>query len=358
MKIAFFLSSRNIVPPPKTGGIEQPAYFLIRELAKRGHQITLFAAPGSKISNVSIKEISPFHVLTKLKHGNLEERIANFYDLTALADFFTSGQQEKFDLIQFNDYLFYKILPFAKLSKIPVVIQINYPHGEIYPYLKETVSKIENVYYLPMSNFIKKAMPELNYLKPLYPAIDIREFPISNKKREYLLFIGRICPDKGAHLAIAAAQKAKQKLILAGPVKDTDQPYFNTQIKPHLNNKDILYVGEVDFRAKVKLYQQAKATLFPILWDEPFGIVLIESMACGTPAIAFDRAATREIIKNNVSGFIIKNGSVQAMAKAINKVDRLTKPAVRQWVANNFSIEKIAEQYEKICAKILKNKKY
>lgn len=354
MKIAFFLSSRNILPPLKTGGIEQPAYFLIQELVKRGHQITLFSAPGSKISRVSIKEISPFHVLTKLKHGNLEERVANFYDFAALADFFSSGQQENFDLIQFNDYLFYKILPFAKLSKIPIVIQINYPHGEIYPYLKEAISKIKNVYYLPMSNFIKNVMPGLNYLEPLYPAIDIKKFPLSNKKRKHLLFIGRICPDKGVHLAIEATKKAKQKLIIAGPVKDTDQAYFNNQIKPFLNNEDILYVGEVNFKAKVKLYQQAKATLFPILWDEPFGIVLIESMACGTPVIAFDRAAAREIIKNNVSGFIVKNGSAQAMAAAVNKAGHLGRMDVRQWAADNFSIEKIAEQYEKICKKIIK----
>ncbi len=353
MKIAFFLSSRNIVPPPKTGGIEQPTYFLTRELAKRGHQITLFSAPGSKIPKVAIKEISPFHILTKLKHGNLEERVTNFYDLTALADFFTSGQQEKFDLIQFNDYLFYKILPFAKLSKIPIVIQINYPHGEIYPYLKEAVSKIKNVYYLPMSNFIKNAMPELNYLEPLYPAIDIRKFPLSNKKREYLLFIGRICPDKGAHLAIEVAQKVKQKLILAGPVKDADQLYFNAKIKPHLDNKDILYVGEVNFNTKIKLYQRAKATLFPTLWDEPFGIVLIESMACGTPVIAFDRAAAREIIKNGVSGFIVPDRA-EKMAAAVKKTTALNPQKIRAWAEKKFSIEKQTDIYEKICQNVLR----
>jgi len=356
MKIAFFLSSRNIVPPINTGGIEQPAYYLIRELVKRGHKITLFSAPGSKIPNVPLKEMSPFPILTKLKHGNLEERVANFYDFTALANFFISDQQEKFDLIQFNDYLFYKILPFANFSKVPIIIQINYPHGEVYPHLKNAISKIKNVYYLPMSNYIKEVMPGLNYLPPLYPAISVKDFPLSKEKREHLLFIGRICFNKGVHLAIEAAKKTKQKLIIAGPVKDADQTYFDSQIKPHLDNKEITYVGEVDFKTKIKLYQRAKATLFPTLWDEPFGIVLIESMACGTPVIAFDRAAAREIIRNKVSGFIIKDGDTNAMAKAINNADCLKRLLIRQRVINNFSIEKAAKQYEKTSEKIIRKK--
>jgi len=296
MKIAFFLSSRNIIPPLKTGGIEQSAYFLIRELTKRGHQITIFSAPGSKVSKAKIKEISPFSVLTKLKHGNLEERISGFYDSLALSDFFLSGQQENFDLIQFGDYLFYKILPFASLSKIPILVEINYPHEEIYPYIKDTLTKIKNVHYLPVSNFIKSIMPGLDYLETVYPSLDFKKFPLSNQKRKHLLFVGRICPEKGPHVAIKTAQVAKQKLIIAGPVKKTDWPYFSAQIKPHLDNKNIFYVGEVDFKAKIKLFQQAKATLFPTLWSEPFGLVPIESMACGTPVIAFDRATAREII--------------------------------------------------------------
>jgi len=296
---------------------------LAQELAKRGHQVTLYAAKGSKVIGVKIVEISPFVSFSKQKYLNIQERITSFYDLIALSDFFRK-EADNFDIIQFNNYIFYEILPFVKLSKTPVIIRINYPHNLMYPYIRNSLKKIKNVYYLPISKFIKSIMPDLKYLDPIHPAIDINEFKFSAKPKDYFLFIGRICANKGAHLAIKAAKKAKCKLIIAGRIDQANpQDYFNQYIKPYLNNKDIKYIGEVDFKEKIKLYQNAKATLFPIRWDEPFGNVPIESMACGTPVIAFDRAAMKESVKNNENGFLVRNGDVKEMAKAILNIEKL-----------------------------------
>ncbi len=351
MKIAIFCSSRNIVSPTGIGGTEQPTYYLARELAKRKHHVSLYAAKGSKVPGVKIKEISPFATFTEQKHLNIQERISSFYDLTALSDFF-KNEANKFDLIQFNSYIFYEILPFIKFSKTPVIIRINYPHNLIYSYIKPYLKKIRNVHYLPISHFIKKIMPGLKYLDPIYPAVDMNEFKFSNQPKDYLLFVGRICWNKGTHLAIQAAKKAKKKLIVAGPINEPEpQEYFNKEIKPCLN-RDIRYIGEVDFKEKIKLYQNASAILFPIQWDEPFGNVPIESMTCGTPVISFKKAAMAESVKHGVSGFLVGDGDLNAMVKAVKKVKSIDRTKVRKWAEDNFSLDQYIEKHEKMFRRV------
>jgi glycosyltransferase involved in cell wall biosynthesis len=353
MRIAFFCSAKNIIPSLKTGGTEQPIYYLIKELASRGHKITLYAAKGSKVKGVKVKEISPIVTGQKRKNLYAQERIASLFDLSALADF-CKNEADGFDIIQFNGYLFYQILPFTKFFNTPVLIRINYPHNYIYPYVKEELKKYKkNIYYLPISKFIKSSMPDLKYLDPIYPSLDFNDFKYSDKHKGYLLFMGRVCYDKGVHVAIKIAQKAKKKLIIAGRNDDLDSDYFNLKVKPYLN-KNIKYVGEVDFREKIKLYRGAEALLFPILWDEPFGNVTIESMACGTPVIAFNRAACKEAIKNRVSGLLVKNGDINKMIDAVNEVKNISRKKTREWAINKFSNQIIVDDYEKVYKKILK----
>jgi glycosyltransferase involved in cell wall biosynthesis len=357
MKIAFFLSSRNIIPPAKTGGLEQPFYYFIKELVKRGHDITLYAAPGSKINGVKIKYISPFPTFTKQKFLNLQERITSFYDLSALGNFFYTKEADKFDIIQFGNYIFYEILPFSKWTKTPIIVQINYPHDEIYPYIKHGLGKHNNIYYLPVSNFIKSIMPDLQCLQAVYPVPDFSDFSYSEKSNGYLFYIGRICPEKGVDLAVKIAIKSNKKLIIAGGIGESQKEFFRDYIKPYIDNDKIVYVGEVGFKYKLKLYKNALATLFPIRWNEPFGNVLLESMACGTPTIAFDRAAVREIIKNKKNGLIVADGDIQAFVKAVGKIDKLDRNLVRKYTIEHFSIKKEVDKYEKICEQILKDKK-
>lgn len=356
MKIAFLCSSRSIIPPRKTGGIEWAMYYLVRELTKRGHEITLYAAPGSFIKGVKIKKISPFPTFIKQKYLNLQERVTNFYDFSAYVDFFSSSENKKFDLIFCTNYLFYEILPFAKRSNVPIISQICYPHDEIFPYIKRYLKRFKNIHYLPGSKFIKRIMPGLPYLNPLYPSVDPNDFPFFEKKGGYLFFIGRICPEKGTHLAIEVALKARKRLIIAGGVSESNFDYFKKNIEPYLDNKKIKYVGEVDLKTRVRLYQRALALLFPIQWNEPCGNVMIESMMCGTPVIAFDRAAVKEVIKNNYSGVIVKDGDVSAMSEAVLVAEKIDRKKIREYAKSKFSIEKEADKFEKSCRKILNSK--
>ncbi|MFH0891598.1 MAG: glycosyltransferase [Candidatus Falkowbacteria bacterium] len=352
MKIAFFLSSKNIVSHDRGGGVEYFSYYLTQELARRGHNISVYAAPGSKIPGVNIKTISPFPTNIDMEYANLQERITSFYDLSALSDFFVSGEWKKFDLVQYNNYIFYEILPFVKLADIPVIIHIHYSHKTIYPSIKDKLLQFKNIRYLPVSDFTKTLMPELPYLDKIYPAIDLCDFPYSENHDGYLLYLSRICPEKGAHLAVKSARQAGKKLVIAGGVSRSHYAYFNTEIKPYIDNKNIIYVGEVDLKTRVKIYQKAAALLFPIQWDETFGLVMAEAQACGTPVIAFDRAASREIINDGVSGFVVPDGDVNAMAAAAGKTDGLDRRKARTWAEENFSIVKWAEKYENICEKL------
>jgi len=354
MKIALFCSSRNIIPSIKTGGTEQPTFYLAKGLAERGHEVVVFAAKGSKVPNVEIRNISLTQTCVEQKFLNIQERIASFYDLNALSKFFSTDADD-FDVIQFNSYMFYEILPFTRFSKTPVVIRINYPHNLLYPYIKDILKDYSNVCYLPISNFIKSVMPDLKYLKTIHPSIDLNDFKFSAEKGKYLLFIGRICYNKGAHTAIKVAKESKMKLIIAGRTdQEGGQEYYNKEIKPYLN-KNIKHVGEVGFKEKIELYQNAIATLFPIEWDEPFGNVMIESMACGTPVIAFNRAATSEAIRNKKSGYVV--GNTKEMIASLGVIDKINRKDVRAWVEKKFSNKVIIKKYEKMYKEIIENEK-
>ena len=356
MKIAFIVSSKNKIPPDKTGGVEYAVYYLIKELANKGHDIKLYAASGSDVKGVKVEYISPFFFFFH-EHPNLEERIVSFYDLNFMAEFFYSEEWKKFDLIHYNNYIFYEILPFVKNINIPVIIRMNYPHDFVFKYLKKKMLDFKNVYYLPTSKFITSIMPGLPYLDPIAPTINIKDFKYSKKEGDYLLSIGRVCPEKGTHLAIEVALKSKKKLVIAGGVKKSHHNYFNEKIRPYIDNKNIIYVGEVDFKTKIKIYQKALATLFPIQWNEPFGLVLLESMACGTPVITFNKAATSEIVKHRESGFLVKDGNVSEMADFVSELPEIKRSKVRAFAENNFSISSSADKYEKICNSLIKKNK-
>ena len=159
---------------------------------------------------------------------------------------------------------------------------------------------------------------------------------------------GRLLPTKGVKEAIAVCKIARERLIIAGTPNEGE--YWEKEIKPHLS-KDIQYVGNIPYEETYKYYGQAKVTLCPIQWEEPFGLTFIESMACGTPVIAFNRGSAKEVIKDGKTGFVVKN--ISEMVKAIRKIDQINRRGCRAWVEKNFTMERMVNDYEKIFYKIV-----
>jgi len=189
----------------------------------------------------------------------------------------------------------------------------------------------------------------------VYNGIPIKDFPFGDKSENYLVYLGRISPLKGTHLAAQVAHKTGRKLFILGDVagwERDDQGYFKEKVKPLIDGKLVAHVGEVNFAQKVSYLKKASALLFPIQWEEPFGLVMIESMACGTPVIAFKRGAIPEVVVDGKTGFIVD--TVEEMIEAVNKIDQIDRRECRRWVEKNFTVEKMVDGYERVYQEILK----
>jgi len=179
--------------------------------------------------------------------------------------------------------------------------------------------------------------------------VELDEFPFSRTPEDYFLFMGAMGEHKNPQDAILAAKKIGAKLILAGG--KNREPYYSEQIKPLIDGKQIIYAREVSGRQRIKLFQKAKGLLFPIVWPEPFGLVMIEAMACGTPVIAYPNGATREVVQQGKTGFIVKN--IAEMAEAMKKINNISRTDCRKRVEKHFSDQKMVENYEKLIQKVL-----
>jgi len=356
LKIAITVTSQLPFPIPKDfSGVYAPLQItlsLAKGLTKKGHEVTFFGPRGSK-SKIFKVFTAPFTPLYKNKilttpGVRQEERIKIFslFDQYLVSLLFKENFKRKFDIIHISAVD--RVLPFAFLVQTPIVYTL---HDPIYPWRAKVFKMFasKNQYYVSISNSQRKPAPNLNYAATIYNGINLKNFPFSKKEREYLLFSGRILEKKGVHLAVQAAIKTKQKLVIIGPRYKGN--YWREKIEPFLG-KNIKYLGCVDRKQLYKYYGNAKALLFPIQWEEPFGLVMIEAMACGTPVIAFNHGSVPEVIKDGKTGFIVNN--VSEMAKAIKKIDKIKKEDCRKWVEKKFSLEKMVNEYEKVYYKILK----
>jgi len=330
----------------------QVALDVAEGLTRKGHEVTFFGPRGSK-SKVFKVVTAPFTPLYRNKifslpevYGREKEKIFSLFDQYLVALLFKENLKRNFDIIHVHPVD--RALPLALLTKTPIVYTL---HDPIYLWRAEIFKAFQtkNQYFISISNNQRKPAPDLNYAATIYNGLNLNLFPFSEKPKNQCLFLGRLLPRKGVAEAIQAAIRAKEKLIIAG--SPNEGKYWKEKIKPCLKGKNIKYVGSVPYKKTHKYYGESKVLLCPLRWEEPFGLTFIESMACGTPVIAFDRGSAREVINDGKTGLVVKN--IEEMIEAIKKIDQIKREDCRKWVEEKFTVERMVSEYEKIFYKIV-----
>ena len=338
MKIALVSTLWEPASYNSTGGTGAFVGYLAEELVKRRHDVTLFASGNSKTS-AKLVSITDTHFFD----GNFSDPL----EYLNIANAFRNT--DNFDIIHCNNR--FRSLVFSDLVSTPSLHMIDY--GEFFNHEMKVIKKYPNANFITISKSIQKQF-NLNWKGYIYHGIDIKKFHFQEKKQDYLLFLGRMTPQKGPDTAIRIAKKLGMKLILAGKKSPADKQYLSKKIEPFIDNCQIKYIGEANFDTKIDLLQNALCLLHPISINEAFGITLIEAMACGTPVIAFNRGAVSEVIANKKTGFIVETEN--EMIEAIKNIDSISKKTCRKRVEDNFTVEKMTDGYEKLYNLILNKK--
>ena len=333
LKIAILAPTWFPVPPTGYGGIELVVSLLADGLVDAGHEVTLFASGDSLTkANLSyIFERAPSELI-----GRALPEIRH-----ALACY---ERADEFDVI--NDHSGIPAAALGGAVRTPVLHTVHGPldtHETQHAY--SSIAEVSpRVGLISISENQRRPMPDLPWVATVPNAIDLSIYPSKPHKGDYLLFLGRFSPDKGAHRAIAVAMELGLPLKMAGKNREPkEREYFAELVEPHVGHGGIEYLGEVTHGEKVELLQDARATLFPIEWEEPFGLVMVESMACGTPVIATRHGAVPEVIEHGVSGIIVDN--YKQMAGALDEADALDPNECRRYVEERFAPERMVGDY-------------
>lgn len=345
------------VPPKGYGGTEWVVSKLTEELIKRGHKVTLFASGDSK---TKAKLIS---VVKKNLYSMGVPWLFDSYNILNLVEAFSRAQE--FDIIHTHIDVYDPI--FRASSPVPSVATLHNPFwpkgkkqkGQWHAYYGRVLlyNRFPKLSYVAISDSYRKQCPaKIKFAKTIYHGVDISGLKFNPKGGDCLVWIGRLAQNKGAHIAIKIAKKLNLKLVLAGKaVSPENKKYLEKDIKPSLTKK-IKFIGEIKSdQEKSKFLGNAKAFLYPLQWEEPFGITMIEAQACGTPVIAFKRGSVPEVVKNKKTGFVVK--TEKEMMKAIKNISKIKRKDCRRFVENNFTIQKITDKYEKVYYQLINKAK-
>jgi glycosyltransferase involved in cell wall biosynthesis len=335
MKVAILSPVTWRTPPRNYGPWEQVASVLTEALVKEGIDVTLFATgdsiTGAALDSVIDKPTGEFPADAKVAEclhiANLMEKAGSF------------------DIIHNNfDFL---PLTYSQLINTPVITTIHGFSSQLIVPVYKKYNK--NSYYVSISNSDRH--PGLNYLDTVYNGLDEQQFSFGKGDGDYLLYFGRIHPDKGTYEAIQIAVRSKKKLIICGLIQD--QPYFNEKVLPFIDSTSIVYFGNAGPQQRNELLGNASALLHPINFEEPFGLSVAESMMCGTPVIAFDRGAMKELIVDFKTGFLVDD--IKEAIDAVGMIKNIDRNTCRQHALQKFSSREMALHYIKLYNKIIDN---
>ena len=355
MKIALISPYDIIVPPLEYGGIELVVSKLADGLVKRGHDVSLFAAKGSKTKANLVSYGPPIGIGSENRENLL---------LTLTYLYKTFSRAKEFDLI--HNHAGRLPLFFASLISTPFVSTLHTPlpdSPDAKPRGKyQTMEEFSNLPFVSISNNQREPFPKLNYVATVYNGtVDENIYKLGKGDGGYLVWIGRFDWQKGPHIAIKVAKELGVPIKLAGKYPEDDN-YFKSEVEPLIDGKAVISVGEVNEEEKVSLLQGAVAFMNPIQWREPFGLVVPEANACGTPVVAFKQGAMNELIENNRNGIIVEPGNISQMVDATKKIIGLPtndmaelRHSSREVFLSRFTITKMIEGYESVYQKVVAN---
>jgi glycosyltransferase involved in cell wall biosynthesis len=339
LRIAMLAPPWIPVPPPGYGGIEAVVALLANELVRRGHDVTLFAAPGS-LSDAEV------HPLLAAPHPEAIER--SLYEVDhvarALAEIDRAGRHGRpYDVL--HDHCGFTAFAMADRVAVPVVHTL---HG---PFTTDTSAFYAHhagkAHAVAISQAQRAQAPsELPIVAVVPNPINARDWPLVTEKGDYLLWVGRMTAEKGPHRAIEVARRTGMRLILAGPVQPGQETFYEHEVRPHIDGERVTHVGEVAGQQKIDLFANARALLMPIRWPEPFGMVMLEAMVCGTPVLAFPEGAACEIVLPGVSGFLVEDED--EMARAVARAGEIDPTRCRACTVERWDTGAVAAAYETV----------
>jgi len=327
------------IPPAGYGGIEQVVALQAGGLAEAGHDVTLIAAPGSRVPGVRI--VSPLERVPDQIGLSHDEWMHVLPGLEELADVDV--------VIDHSGPLGAMMSGQAHSSALHVV---HGPLGSRDALVYEAIAaQAPRLRLVAISEAQRRMAPSLPFAAVCHNGIDLEEMPFSAAHGQYLAFLGRMCPEKGVADAIVIARRAGLRLLIAAKCREPDErAYFEAHVAPLLG-PDVEWLGELGPEDKLTLLAGARALVFPIAWPEPFGMVMIEAMACGTPVLATPRGSVPEVVCDGVTGFV--RDTPEGLAAAAGRIDEIDRARCRTWVAERFSAAALTRSYELAIARIL-----
>jgi glycosyltransferase involved in cell wall biosynthesis len=332
MKIAQVAPLYESVPPKLYGGTERVVSYITEELVKLDHDVTLYASGDSQ---TSARLRSVCERALRLEGGKLLSPLAHHLNLLEMV----AQEADEYDVVHFHlDYLAFSQI---RRLEIPAVTTL---HGrldipDLYPLFRE----FDDMFLISISDAQRAPMPWASWLSTVHHGLPEDLHKPNYGQGEYLAFLGRISPEKRVDRAIEIAGQVHMPLRVAAKIDDADRRYFETEISDLLTDSDVEFVGEIGEAEKEEFLGNAIALLFPIDWPEPFGLVMIEALSCGTPVIAFRGGSVAEIIEDGVTGFIVE--SVEQATQAVKRISEIDRRVCRQRFMERFTARRMCEQY-------------
>jgi glycosyltransferase involved in cell wall biosynthesis len=338
LRIAHVGPVATTIPAAKNGSVELVTALITDELVKRGHDVTLFAT-GHTQTSAKLHAVFPRGYLED-PHGLWPWELCELMNLTAACE-----RHRDFDLLHYQGAYYPLSVALSRLVPIPMVHTL---HHQPLPSQVEMWRRYPDTHYVAISNFQAAALAGFSSVTTIPHGIDTNNFSFSAESEDYLVFLGRFTPGKGVLEAIEVARRSNTRMLLAAP----DCEYYRTTIAPQVDGKLIQYIGELDFAGKTKLLQKAKALVYPVQEGEPFGLVLAEAMACGTPVAALNKGAVPEVVRDGVGGYVFE--TLDDLVEGLPKVYALDRASVRRHVVEHFDVARMVESYERLYLRITK----